>query len=289
MLHRLIRIAVPTFLFLTLAQITPAQEIEEFMAEAVVQPNFLLTPTPPQFPPDLVAAISAGQLEIRARMTYSPAQKLLTVHVFLVPGGSPLPLPAAPPTTTPPTLALGTGKIESILISQKPAPNVLMTGAIVSTPVIVSSFGDLNGYGYALSFGYTPGTPAKFTCLTSSIAGSHTNYFPTAVGTLKFKEPTVPPAPKPNQAPVAVITPETQTVTVRQIQLDGTKSYDPDGDPITYSWKYVGKTAALLNPNSAAPAVQFAEGRGEYTFELTVTDSQGATSKATTKVMFVGW
>ncbi len=91
-----------------------------------------------------------------------------------------------------------------------------------------------------------------------------------------------------NQAPVAVIMPDKQTVLTRQIQLDGSKSFDPDDDQITYSWQVIGRPAALMKWDTATPIIQFGSGRGDYTFELTVTDSRGLSSKKTTTVMYVG-
>lgn len=91
-----------------------------------------------------------------------------------------------------------------------------------------------------------------------------------------------------NQEPVAVILPEKQTVLMRQIQLDGSKSFDPDDDPISYSWKVTGRPAALMKADTARPIIQFGSGRGEYTFELSVTDGRGLSSKATVTVMYVG-
>ena len=91
-----------------------------------------------------------------------------------------------------------------------------------------------------------------------------------------------------NQAPVAIVTPENQTALTRQIQLDGSTSSDPDGGPITFHWRVTGRPAALIKGDTATPIVQFGSGRGDYTFELTVTDSSGATDTATTTVMYAG-
>jgi hypothetical protein len=99
----------------------------------------------------------------------------------------------------------------------------------------------------------------------------------------------VPPETE-NQPPVAMITPETQMVITKEAGLDGSKSSDPDGDPITYSWKVVGSmAAAIFGADTATPRIQFHDGTGEYTFELTVTDDKGATATATATVLYSGW
>ena len=91
-----------------------------------------------------------------------------------------------------------------------------------------------------------------------------------------------------NQAPAAVITPEIQTVVTREIQLDGSQSYDPEGDVLTFAWKNTGRPAALMKSDTARPVVQFGSGQGDYTFELTVTDDTGLVGRATSVVTFVG-
>jgi len=65
------------------------------------------------------------------------------------------------------------------------------------------------------------------------------------------------------------------------VNLDGSGSSDPDGDPITYSWvQTIGPMVMLNNANTVTP--DFATlGVGEsYTFQLIVTDSKGKISNA---------
>ena len=100
----------------------------------------------------------------------------------------------------------------------------------------------------------------------------------------QFIQPPVPP----NQPPVAVISPQTQTVISQEIQLDGSKSFDPDGEEVTCSWKLTGKPAALMNATTATPIVQFGSGPGDYNFDLTVMDPHGATDTTTTTVSYQG-
>ena len=71
-------------------------------------------------------------------------------------------------------------------------------------------------------------------------------------------------------------------------QLDGSKSYDPDGDPITYEWRSIGPLQATFqNPGSATPTVVFEGGYGIYQFELMVTDDKGLMSFDTVSVPWV--
>lgn len=75
------------------------------------------------------------------------------------------------------------------------------------------------------------------------------------------------------------------------VTLNGSGSYDPDGDPLTYQWEWVsrpaGSAAVLLDEVSSTP--QFvADVHGDYVVSLVVTDSYGAGSdRDTVAVSFV--
>ena len=63
------------------------------------------------------------------------------------------------------------------------------------------------------------------------------------------------------------------------IAFDGTRSTDPDGDPLTYSWNFGDGTDA----GGSAPAHVYAEA-GSFTATLTVTDGRGGESVRSTTV-----
>ncbi len=83
--------------------------------------------------------------------------------------------------------------------------------------------------------------------------------------------------------------PKDTTVISRQITLDGTASFGADGEPLTYEWSIPqgSPSAAILHGNTATPEVQFSW-RGTYKFQLTVTDSTGASSIDIATVNFQG-
>ena len=93
---------------------------------------------------------------------------------------------------------------------------------------------------------------------------------------------TVNPEPvKPNQAPIANAGNNlTITSPASSISLNGSSSFDPDGTLTAYSWKQVSgpSTAAIAGGNTATPTVSQLV-VGQYVFELTVTDNDGATAK----------
>jgi PKD domain len=89
---------------------------------------------------------------------------------------------------------------------------------------------------------------------------------------------------------LAVAGPKNITATSRSIQLDGSKSTSVDGKALTYLWTVPqgGPLAAILGGTTASPTVQFSQGRGLYTFQLTVTDSAGKSSTDLVSVNYQG-
>ncbi len=88
----------------------------------------------------------------------------------------------------------------------------------------------------------------------------------------------------------AVADPKNATLVTRETQLDGSKSTSSDGRRLTYQWTIPqgSPSAAIINADLANPSVQFAQGRGLYTFLLTVTDSTGKSSTDVATLNFVG-
>jgi len=82
----------------------------------------------------------------------------------------------------------------------------------------------------------------------------------------------------PNAPPVADAGLD-QVVTVGGVvELDGSGSSDPDGDPLSFSWRFIarppGSAAALSDPHVVNPRFT-ADVEGEYILELTVNDGRG--------------
>ncbi len=94
----------------------------------------------------------------------------------------------------------------------------------------------------------------------------------------------------PTPQTTAVAGPKNLTATTRQIQLDGTQSFSGNGSAITYLWSIPqgSPSAALLAGDTATPTVQLGQGRGVYTFQLTVTDSTGKSSTDVVMINFQG-
>ena len=124
--------------------------------------------------------------------------------------------------------------------------------------------------------------PTADTTYTLTANGRRNN----AQATVTVRVPAGPPPPPEgdNRPPVAVVGPDIETNALI-VTLDGSRSFDPDGDPITYSWRSLGPQVAEVDGgNSPNPQVRMSGGNGSYVFELTVTDSRGATGTARQRV-----
>ena len=67
--------------------------------------------------------------------------------------------------------------------------------------------------------------------------------------------------------------------------LDGTRSSDPDGDVLTYSWLQIGGPSVILaGPDTAVPTFTPPEG-GVYRFELIVADGFGGSARDTATIV----
>lgn len=87
-----------------------------------------------------------------------------------------------------------------------------------------------------------------------------------------------------NDAPIADAGPDQIGVNAGQITLDGSNSYDPENDPITYLWTQIGgPVVSLSGANTARATFTAAEG-SNYIFRLQVRDDRGATGVARVQI-----
>jgi hypothetical protein len=83
-----------------------------------------------------------------------------------------------------------------------------------------------------------------------------------------------------NDPPVADAGPSLSNVPAGQVTLDGSASYDPDGDPITFQWlQESGTQVSLSNPTGQKPTFTATAGM-IYVFRLVVKDDHGGQSQA---------
>ncbi|MFN0106275.1 MAG: PKD domain-containing protein [Bryobacteraceae bacterium] len=242
-----------------------------------------LTSTDLVLPDDKVQGITSGALEIRERLIYNPSGATLTSTIFVVQTGSPLPTPLNA-NLSGFILGVYTLNIEKIYSTTKPKNSLAFTGTVSSSSG-GGVLGDVAGTPFSVSFAYTDDTPAKIIDLVHLMAGRVVVYTKDAAGTVVIPKPVTPPAP--GQGPEIVISAPTVTIDL-QIALDASKTTDASGTSLTFAWKSIGKSAAVLNPNTAVATVQFGEGLGDYVFEVTVTNGNGVSAKKTVTVTYLG-
>ncbi len=87
-----------------------------------------------------------------------------------------------------------------------------------------------------------------------------------------------------NSPPVADAGPDQIGVAAGRISLDGSGSFDPDGDPITFQWLQIaGPAVTLADAKQAKTSFTAVEGQ-QYSFRLTVTDDHGGQGIARTTI-----
>ncbi|HZK65705.1 MAG TPA: T9SS type A sorting domain-containing protein [Puia sp.] len=98
-----------------------------------------------------------------------------------------------------------------------------------------------------------------------------------------------PPIAKVNQAPVANAgSDDSVRLPVNTHRLDASYSSDPDGTITAYQWQQISGPNTVISSalNKAEADISGLEA-GEYAFEVTVTDDQGATNTASVKIWVV--
>lgn len=94
-----------------------------------------------------------------------------------------------------------------------------------------------------------------------------------------------------NTAPVANAGPDQSVQVGITITLDGSKSNDVDGNPLTYQWTFMavptGSTAQLLNPTTVMPTF-VANVAGQYVVKLLVNDGKVTSAQDTVTITTTG-
>jgi hypothetical protein len=87
-----------------------------------------------------------------------------------------------------------------------------------------------------------------------------------------------------HSAPVANAGPDQIGIPAGTVTLNGSASYSPDGDPLTYQWVQVNGPTVSISNSTAAIATFTATGGQSYGFRLTVKSPFGLQSSANTTV-----
>ncbi len=87
-----------------------------------------------------------------------------------------------------------------------------------------------------------------------------------------------------NSPPVAAAGPDRRVAPGEPVILDGGRSHDPDGDPITFRWEF---SDDAVPPATTAETERTFEAPGTYVAALTVTDGKGLPNSAATDAAVV--
>ncbi len=195
--------------------------------------------------------------------------------------------------------ALASKRVE-VNANQPPTPSISVSpssSVATGTQVTVDGSGSTDPEGGTISYTWNlTSTPSGSSAMLSSTSSAQSNFTPDVAGSytveLIASDPnnatasTTVTIQANNQTPTAsaTISPSNSEPTGTQLTLDASGSTDPEGGTLTYSWSVTtapsGSSATLSSPSMAStnftPDVS-----GSYTFEVTVTDPEGATDSTT--------
>jgi hypothetical protein len=256
--------------------------LQSYSVENVVAINQVLSTLTPTLPPVIAAGVASGALEIRQSAIFNSDNQLLTLNLFTVQKGAPLPTPAG--AIVPSSLfSIMSIKVDKIYTSCTPGTSVMFAGT-VATNTPASPFGNATGAPAAVSIGLSNDTPPKFNNLVTLIAGIAVQYAPSGAGTITFTGASVTP-PGSGTGPTIVIAPASPTsYPVVTLDASGTTSTNT---PLTFLWSVVSGSAYIGGDPTAAKVTGYIQGgTGVYTFRVTVTDSKGNVSTQDVPIQF---
>ncbi len=224
----------------------------------------------------LVSNLAAGVYQFQLKVTdNSGAIALDTIKIIV----------NAAPVNQPPVA--NSGADFSITL---PTNTASLNGSASSDPD-----GTISGYTWSQVSGPNTATIAAAGSVTTGISGLQQGTYTFALkvvdnsGASDLDSIKVTVNPAANQPPVANAgSSKSITLPVSSVSLSGASSSDPDGSIASYAWaQTAGPSTASITGNTTSVATASNLVAGIYTFQLTVTDNSGASSKATVKITVV--
>jgi len=208
--------------------------------------------------------------------TVTPAQTTTYTITAQGPGG---------PVTATATVTVGVTTSQQVRILRffaSPAAINLGDSSVLTWSVENATSVQITGVGAVSNEGSSSVTPSQTTSYTLTAQGPGGPVTATTTITVNTTGPGV------NRPPVADAGRDITTYR-STVNLDGSNSYDPDGDNITYSWTLVSGPATpdIAFNRTSKPTVELElNAFGVYVFQLTVTDTRGASSTSSVTVTY---
>lgn len=271
---------------------TPTQTLDKFSHEMTLPLANIGFSGTLDIPLSVLQSVQGGALEVRQSVEYIRATSLLRIRHFLVAPQSPNPTPETAQTQVFDDYLVS---VRNIAIYDNPR-SIVIQGAVEQLNTS-SPFGrNLTGQPVIYSAGFTPqagtgtgtaaGTATQLNDVTLVMPGRLATYGQRSAGTVSFLTAGAGPG-TPATGPKADAGADITTAQ-SEITLDASRSTHSDNDALTYRWRVLQGSANILDPASIRPRVQLAQNFGTYVFELTVTDTKGATSTDTVSVNYSG-
>jgi hypothetical protein len=256
-----------------------AQDLAPFTAESRLAVSQFQTSAALSIPENVLQSAEVGASEIRQRIAYDPAQKLIHVVGFESPVDAPIPTEYV---STASTLWSFDMRVDSVTTNEGTANVVVIAGSYLAGS---SPFSGNVPSTAVVSFAYTESaSETSFRAISVSLVGSGTTFASAGTGRIGVARAAVS----------AVASPRGATITAMQFTLDGRRSSSTAPGALTYEWQFLsaaGQVVQLTGERSSVLTVALQEGNpfvyGDYTFRLTVRNASGVSASDTVTVSVV--
>jgi len=208
-----------------------------------------------------------------------------TVSITVNPQPPPPP-PAAPTADAGPDQAVASGAFVSLdgTASSDPS-NLPLTFAWTQTAGQIVTLSSASSPTPSFTAPTVPfGQPAAIVTFSLVVSDANTSSAPSTVNV------TVSPEPPPNPAPVANAGPSQAVASGASVTLDGSGSFDPDGEVIAFAWSQSSGAAVTLasantaHPTFTAPVVPAGSPTATLVFSLVVSDAHASSAAASVTI-----